>query len=88
MLKILIIQNETLLFSFSDTPAIFPIPRRWRLKEPSFISEGKECIFEDGESIYLIDIKNKNIGEIVDGRDHVLINNNYLKKKYFLELTD
>jgi hypothetical protein len=40
---------------------------------PVFISSGRECLFECGEFIYLLDIDNRRVGKLAHGTNFALL---------------
>lgn len=71
-----ITRGNEILFSFSNSPFFAPIS--WGLiHEPSFVQEGKECLFENGTILYLIDITGRKIGKLIQGVDHIVLTESY-----------
>ena len=52
---------------------------RFRLSHPAFISDGRECVFQDLNAIYLLDIENRRVGKIAKGRNFILFTPAYAK---------
>lgn len=52
---------------------------------PSFIQEGRECIFEERDhALYLADIPGRRVGKITDGYKHIVLTEKYRADHYFL----
>ena len=81
---IAITNDKEIIFSFSDIPFYAPFSKR-SISEPTLIQEGKECLFEARESIYLIDIANKKVGELVKGENYIVISNTFHKLEFFFD---
>ncbi len=79
-----ITRNGRTVFRFAYSPSVFPLALG-TITEPSFISGGKECVFEYGGSLFLVDIENRRVGKIADGSDHIVLTQSYQKRKYFFE---
>ncbi len=74
--ELVISQHDKDIVHFTTTFGMLHIFGFGNLDNPSFIHEGKECIFEWGDSIYLMDIQSRKIGKITDGNRYIL----FLKK--------
>ncbi len=79
-----VIRSGESIFSFSNIPFFAPLSREW-IREPSFVQEGKECLFEAGTTIYLIDIPGKNIGKLIQGEDHIVLTQSYQQGFNFMK---
>ena len=53
---------------------------RFTLSHPAFISDGKECLFQAQNAIYLLDIERKCVGKLADGRNFILLTPTYAKR--------
>lgn len=82
--EITITNDKQVLFSFSDVPFFAPFSRR-SISEPAFIQQGRECLIEARESIYLIDIANRKIGALVKGENYIVISDTFHKNRFFFE---
>lgn len=40
---------------------------------PAFISSGRECLFQCGESVYLLDIENRRVGKLAHGTNFAVL---------------
>jgi hypothetical protein len=50
------------------------------LSQPTFISDGKECLFQSGDAIYLLDIQHRRVGKVANGRNFALLTSKFLMK--------
>gem|GEM_PF-2703156 len=82
--EITITNDKQIIISFSDIPFFAPFSRR-SISEPAFIQEGRECLFEARESIYLIDIANRKIGALVKGENYIVISDTFHKNRFFFD---
>jgi hypothetical protein len=54
-------------------PGLLHLPNsRFDFMHPVFISNGRECLFECGEFIYLLDIDNRRVGKLAHGTNFTL----------------
>lgn len=79
-----ITRDKEVLFSFSNSPFYAPLSMGWIYK-PSIIQEGKECLFENGTQLYLIDIAEKKIGKLTHGVDHLVLTKSYQQGFHFMK---
>ena len=52
---------------------------RFTLRHPAFVSEGRECLFQTRNAIYLLDIEQRRVGKVANGRNFILIAPSYTK---------
>ncbi len=79
-----ITRDKETLFSFSGSPFFAPLSWGW-IHEPSIIQEGKECLFENGSMLYLIDIAERKIGKLTHGVDHIVLTQSYQQGFNFMQ---
>jgi hypothetical protein len=82
--EIEVTKGEETVIRLSDNPGLLHIGRR-SFGEPSFIDNCQECVFEDGQSLYLLDVQDKRIGKIADGYRHVLLTDSYQREKPLIQ---
>lgn len=49
------------------------------LSHPAFISEGRECLFQSRNAIYLLDIEHRRVGKVANGRNFILLTPTFTK---------
>jgi hypothetical protein len=58
-----------------------------QISDVAFVSDGRECLFECGESLYLLDIEKKKIGLLTEGGHFVLLSPRYQKNSDQVKVT-
>jgi hypothetical protein len=54
-------------------PGLLHLPNfRFSFEHPVFISGGRECLFQSGEFIYVLDIENRRVGKLAHGTNFAL----------------
>jgi hypothetical protein len=85
--ELVITQGKKDVLHFTVTLGLLHISGFDYLDNPSFIHEGKECVFESGDSIYLMDISKHEIGKITDGNTYILFSKKFSIENYWKENT-
>ena len=49
------------------------------LSHPAFVSEGRECLFQTRNAIYLLDIEHRRVGKVTNGRNFILLTPVFVK---------
>lgn len=81
---ITITRGDESVFSFSNTPFYAPLSEGL-IHEPSFVQEGKECLFESEPDIYLIDIAGRKVGKLIEGKDYIVLTQSYQQGFNFMK---
>jgi len=80
---LVISENKERILGFADNPGLLHLGNR-PMGDVLFLPGCEECIFDDHNAIYLLDIKKRRIGKIVDGYRFVRISEKYSKKPVFM----
>lgn len=66
--------NRTSSVRVAVNPGLLHLPKfRFYFTHPAFISDGRECLFECGEFIYLLDIDNRRVGKLAYGTNFAVL---------------
>lgn len=72
---------STRVVSLSVNPGLLHFPHYdFRFDHPSFLANGRECLFETKNDIYLLDIERRRVGPVAHGHSFILLASRYSKK--------